>query len=97
MEISFIHMLMNQNLRVNKSNFHMKSFALGLALKQRRKATQKSPISFNPTLVTLITITTYHFGGNTVPPAITGSVREMGAPSSVQANPCYTYATNFHC
>ena len=35
---------MNQNLRVNKTNFHMKDFALGLALKQRRKATQKSPI-----------------------------------------------------
>ena len=35
---------MNQNLHVNKTNFHMKSFALGLALKQRRKATRKSPI-----------------------------------------------------
>ena len=35
---------MNQNLRVNKTNFHMKGFALGLALKQRRKATRKSPI-----------------------------------------------------
>ena len=32
---------MNQNLRVNKTDFHMKGFALGLALKQRRKATQK--------------------------------------------------------
>ena len=30
---------MNQNLRVNKTNFHVKGFALGLALKQRRNAT----------------------------------------------------------
>ena len=29
---------------VNKTNFHMKGFALGLALKQRRNATWKSPI-----------------------------------------------------
>ena len=35
---------MNQNLRVNKTNFHVKGFALGLALKQRRNATRKSPI-----------------------------------------------------
>ena len=35
---------MNQHLHVNKTNFHMKGFALGLALKQRRKATRKSPI-----------------------------------------------------
>ena len=35
---------MNQNLRVNKTYFHMKGFALGLALKQKRKATRKSPI-----------------------------------------------------
>ena len=35
---------MKQNLRVNKTNFQMKGFALGLALKQRRKATWKSPI-----------------------------------------------------
>ena len=34
---------MNKNLRVNKTNFHMKGFAHGLALKQRRKATRKSP------------------------------------------------------
>ena len=38
---------MNQNLRVNKTNFHMKGFALGLALKQRRNATRKSPITLN--------------------------------------------------
>ena len=31
-------------LHVNKTNFHMKDFALGLALKQSRKATRKSPI-----------------------------------------------------
>ena len=46
MEISFIHMQMNQNLHVNKTNFHMKGFALGLALKQRRNATWKLPIAF---------------------------------------------------
>ena len=33
------------HLHVNKTNFYMKGFALGLALKQRRKATRKSPIS----------------------------------------------------
>ena len=36
---------MNQNLHVNKTNFHVKGFALGLALKQRQNATQKSPIT----------------------------------------------------
>ena len=36
---------MNQNLRVNKTNFDMKGFALGLALKQKRKATGKSPVN----------------------------------------------------
>ena len=41
---------MNQNLRVNKTNFHMKGFTLGLALKQRRKATRKSPIGSEFTL-----------------------------------------------
>ena len=35
---------MNQTVHVNKTNFHMKGFALGLALKQRRKATRKLPI-----------------------------------------------------
>ena len=44
MEISFIHMQMLVHLHVNKTSFHMKGFALGLALKQRRKATWKSPI-----------------------------------------------------
>ena len=34
-----------ENLHVNKSNFHVKGFALGLALKQRWKATRKSPIN----------------------------------------------------
>ena len=47
MEIYFIHMSMNQNFHVNKANFHMKGFALGLALKQRRNATRKSPIVQN--------------------------------------------------
>ena len=46
MEISFIHTQILVHLRVNKTNFHMKGFTLGLALKQRRKATQKSPIAF---------------------------------------------------
>ena len=44
MKISFIHMEILVHLHVNKTNFHMKGFALGLALKQRRKATRKSPI-----------------------------------------------------
>ena len=34
MEISFIHMQILVHLHVNKTNFHMKGFALGLALKQ---------------------------------------------------------------
>ena len=37
---------MNQNLRVNKTNFHVKGFALGLTLKQRRKATRKHSEAF---------------------------------------------------
>ena len=32
------------HLHVNKTNFHMKGFVLGLALKQRQEATRKSPI-----------------------------------------------------
>ena len=44
MEISFIYTQILVHLHVNKTNFHMKGFALGLALKQRRKATRKSPI-----------------------------------------------------
>ena len=32
---------MNQNLHVNKTNFHMKGFTLGLALRQRQDATWK--------------------------------------------------------
>ena len=35
---------MIQNLRVNKTDYHMEGFALRLALKQRRQATWKSPI-----------------------------------------------------
>ena len=45
MEISFIHMQMSVHLHVNKTNFHVKGFVLGLALKQRQKATCKSPIN----------------------------------------------------
>ena len=39
MKISFIHMQMFVHLHVK--SFHMKGFALGLALKQRQKATWK--------------------------------------------------------
>ena len=39
MKISFIHMQMLVHLHVNKTNLHMKGLALGLALKQRQKAT----------------------------------------------------------
>ena len=45
MEISFIDTQILVHLHVNKTNFRMKGFSLGLALKQRRKATRKSPIS----------------------------------------------------
>ena len=44
MEISSIHMQILVHLHVNKTNFYMKGFALGLALKQRQKATRKWPI-----------------------------------------------------
>ena len=47
---------MNQNLRVNKTNFHTKGFALGLALKQRRNATRKSPIAHTSVRVTLASV-----------------------------------------
>ena len=40
MEISFIHTQILLHLHVNKTEFHMKGFALGLALKQRRTATR---------------------------------------------------------
>ena len=43
-EISFIHTQILVHLHVNKTNFHMKGFALGLALKQRPNATRKLPI-----------------------------------------------------
>ena len=39
MEISFIHTQVLVHLHVNKTNFHRKGFAPGLALKQRRNAT----------------------------------------------------------
>ena len=45
MEISFVYMQILVHLHVNKTNFHMKGFAPEIALKQRRKATRKSPIS----------------------------------------------------
>ena len=48
MNSSFIHMETNHNLRVNKTDFHMKGFTLGLALKQRRNTTRKSTIFFHP-------------------------------------------------
>ena len=35
---------LHAHLHVNKTNFHIKGFALVLALKQRRKTTRKSPI-----------------------------------------------------
>ena len=44
METSFIHMQTVVHLHVNKTSFHTKGFTLGLTLKQRRKAPQKSPI-----------------------------------------------------
>ena len=40
-KIYFIEMQILVHLHVNKTNFHMKGFELGLALKQRRKATRK--------------------------------------------------------
>ena len=42
-EINFIHTQILVHLRVSKTDFHMKGLAVGLALKQRRKATRKSP------------------------------------------------------
>ena len=44
-KLSFIHTQIVTHLHVNKTNFHTKGFALGLALKQRRKVIRKSPIS----------------------------------------------------
>ena len=46
MEINVIYTQI-VHLHVNKTNLHMKGFALGLALKQRRKETRKSPITVN--------------------------------------------------
>ena len=40
-ETNFIHPHILFHLPVNKTNFHINGFALGLALKQRRKATRK--------------------------------------------------------
>ena len=47
MKIGLIQMQILVHLHVDKTNFHTKGFAVGLALKQRRKAARKSPISFN--------------------------------------------------
>ena len=44
MKISFIHTQILVHLHVDKTNFNIKGFALGLALKQRRNATPKSPM-----------------------------------------------------
>ena len=52
MEIGFIHTESLVHLHVNKTNFHMKGFTLGLALKQRRKATRKSSILSSENTVT---------------------------------------------
>ena len=46
MEISFIQTQILVHLPVNKTNFQMHGFAVELALKQRRKATRKSPILY---------------------------------------------------
>ena len=43
LKISFIYIKILVHLHVSKTNFHMKGFALGLALKLRRKTTLKSP------------------------------------------------------
>ena len=40
--LQFYSHVNHHNFRANQSNFHMKGFALGVALKQRRKATRKS-------------------------------------------------------
>ena len=37
MEISFIHMQMNQNLHANKTNFHVKDFALATRFETEAK------------------------------------------------------------
>ena len=47
MEISFIHMQILVHLHINKTNFHMKGLAPGLALKQRQNASRKSPIELH--------------------------------------------------
>ena len=44
MEISFIHTQILVPLHVNKTNFHMKGFAQGLALRQKQNATCKSSV-----------------------------------------------------
>ena len=57
---------MNQNSRVNKTDFHMKGFALGLALKQSRNATRKSPIEFQRNSVKKTTLLLHPWPGSLV-------------------------------
>ena len=45
-EIFFIHLQILVHLHVNKTYFHMKGFALVIALKQKRKVTGKWAIDF---------------------------------------------------
>ena len=47
MEISFIHMWILVHLHVNKTNFHMKGFAVGLTSKQGLKTTRNGPLLCN--------------------------------------------------
>ena len=51
MEISFIRTQILVHLHVNKTNFHMKGFALGLTMKHRQEATRKVPIQTTSTQV----------------------------------------------
>ena len=55
-ESKCIHTQILVHLHVNKTYFHMKGVALGLALKQRRKATRKLPIlkTLNNTLLHIL-------------------------------------------
>ena len=60
MEISFIHTQIWVHLHVNKTNFHMKGFALGLASKQRRNATRKSSIYSLPESILVVVVKWRH-------------------------------------
>ena len=65
MGTSFIHTQILVHLHVNKTNFHMKGFTLGLALKQRRNATRKSLIVSMVCLPLCNKVTAYY--GTTMP------------------------------